>query len=172
MLKRSSILAKRGGGPVSPRSIQFRSDPERFREIEISDEGRCLPRTRSKLAARGVCALFLLHPSSLSTLRVEAPPYLETSEDYPRNPSLDSSSAPLRDSSSPARLNPDSNRIRSQNRLEPLDKRERFFQLRELLLLRLELARVHAAAQSTHPHGMLQVQHLVVKQIFDRIARA
>ena len=42
----------------------------------------------------------------------------------------------------------------------------------KLRLVRLELAGVDAAAQPPHPYRVLQVQHLVVKQVFNRITGA
>jgi hypothetical protein len=56
--------------------------------------------------------------------------------------------------------------------LEALDKCHSFFKLRELPLLCLEGWRVDAAAQSLHFYRVFQMQHLVIKQIFNRVAGA
>ena len=53
---------------------------------------------------------------------------------------------------------------------EPLEVSFGFFESREKAFLGLKLPGVNAATAGFDPHGMLQVEHLVVKQIFDRTA--
>jgi len=55
---------------------------------------------------------------------------------------------------------------------QALDEGKSFGELRELGLFRLELARMHTAAESAHPDRVLEVKHLVVEQIFDGVAGA
>src|ERR1039458_8770084 len=56
--------------------------------------------------------------------------------------------------------------------LQPLDKGQRLFQLREAGLLGLELAGVDAAAEASHFNGVLEMKHLVEEEIFEGVARA
>ena len=55
---------------------------------------------------------------------------------------------------------------------KPFYKRQRFAQLGKERFFGFEFTRVHTATQASHPHWMFQVQHFVVKQVFDRVARA
>ena len=54
---------------------------------------------------------------------------------------------------------------------EPLEKRIGFGEVRELPFFRLKLRRVHAAPAASQLHRMLQVQHLVVDDVFDGVTR-
>jgi hypothetical protein len=56
--------------------------------------------------------------------------------------------------------------------LEPLDEGEGLVQLGEEGFVGFEFAGMDAAAEATHLYGMLEVEHLVVEQIFDGVARA
>ena len=56
--------------------------------------------------------------------------------------------------------------------LQPFEERERLFQFGKELFLRLELARMHTAAQAPHLHRVPEVEHLVVEQVFDGVAGA
>ena len=53
-----------------------------------------------------------------------------------------------------------------------LDEGEGLDELGETRFFGFELARVNTAAQAAHANGVLEVQHLVVKQVLDRVTRA
>jgi len=55
--------------------------------------------------------------------------------------------------------------------LQSFDKGHSFCQLRELGFVGFERAGVDAAAGATQPHRVFQVQHLVIEQVFDGVAR-
>jgi len=56
--------------------------------------------------------------------------------------------------------------------LKALDEGEGFGELREAGFVGLEFGRVDAAAQAARPDGVLEMEHLVIEQIFDGVARA
>jgi hypothetical protein len=62
--------------------------------------------------------------------------------------------------------------VLSAKTLEPFDEGEGFGELREERFFGLESGGVDTAAESAHAHGMLEVEHLVVEQVFDGVARA
>lgn|SRR5579862_4996546 len=55
---------------------------------------------------------------------------------------------------------------------EALDEGECFFELRELPFIGFELRRMNATSQAAAADGMLEVEHLVVEQVLDCVARA
>lgn len=56
--------------------------------------------------------------------------------------------------------------------LQALDEGEGLLQLWKLPLFGLELRRVHATTETSHFDRVLEVQHFVVQEVFDGIARA
>src|SRR5579864_7776569 len=52
-----------------------------------------------------------------------------------------------------------------------LKKRFGFIQLRKEFFLCLKFSRMHTAPAAAQFHGMLEVQHFVVNDVFDRVAR-
>jgi hypothetical protein len=56
--------------------------------------------------------------------------------------------------------------------LEAFQERQRFLELGKLLLFGFEFAGVDAAADAFHFHRVLEVQHLVIEQVFDCVAGA
>ena len=60
----------------------------------------------------------------------------------------------------------------AQASLQALDEGESFGELGEARFVGFELAGVDAAAQAARLDRMLEVQHLVVEQVFDGVARA
>jgi hypothetical protein len=55
--------------------------------------------------------------------------------------------------------------------LEALDESQGFFELGEQGFFRFECGGVDAATEATHFYWMLEVEHLVVEQVLDCIAR-
>ena len=55
--------------------------------------------------------------------------------------------------------------------LESLQKRYRLAQLWKQSLICLERRSMHASARSANAHGMFQMQHLVIQQVFDGVTR-
>jgi hypothetical protein len=55
-------------------------------------------------------------------------------------------------------------------KLEAFDERERLGELREEGFLGFKFAGVDAAAETAHLDRVLEVEHLVVEQVFERVA--
>jgi len=55
--------------------------------------------------------------------------------------------------------------------LQPLDEGERLGKMREACFFSLKFGRMDATPQAPSPDRVLQMQHLVIEQVFDRIAR-
>ena len=63
-------------------------------------------------------------------------------------------------------------RIRREQALQTFDEGKGFRELREARFVGLEFGRVDAAAQAARLDGVLEVEHLVVEQVLDGVARA
>ena len=61
---------------------------------------------------------------------------------------------------------------KAENALKAADEGQGFLQLREERFFGFELGGVDTATEAVHFYGMLEVQHLVVEQVFDGVTRA
>ena len=55
--------------------------------------------------------------------------------------------------------------------LQALDERQSLFELRELTLVRFECGGMDTPAKPAHSDWMLEVEHFVIEQVLDRVAR-
>jgi hypothetical protein len=55
--------------------------------------------------------------------------------------------------------------------LQALDERQSLFELRELTLISFECGGVDTPAKPAHSDWMLEVEHFMVEQVFDRVTR-